>query len=221
MTAAVLALAVRVRVAAGAERQQLRWVGSGAALAFVGVLVFPIAEWLGWPDELVRFVCRTGFACLPLTFTVAILRYRLYDLDRLISRTVTYAAVSGLLGLAYVVLVTAASRLTPSGGSLAVAASTLAVAALFQPLRRRVQNAVDRQFNRARYDAEQTVVAFALRLREHVDHDVVWADLLAVSRETLQPASAGLWLRPSGTSWPRSGEHVQQAGQGGQGSHRN
>jgi hypothetical protein len=197
MAAAVVSIFLRLRSVAGVARQQLRWIASGAATAIVGVLVFPIAEIFGWPDALATLVWTTGFACLPLSFTVAILRYRLYDLDRIISRTVTYAAVTGLLVAAYAGLVTAVSRLTPSGSTLAVAASTLAVAALFQPLRRRVQAGVDRRFNRTRYDAARTVEQFRLRLRDEVDLDAVRTDLLAVVHQTVQPAGAGLWLRGS------------------------
>ena len=126
---------------------------------------------------------------------VAVLRYRLYDLGRVVSRTVSYAVITALLVGVYLVLVTASARLLPDGSSLAVAASTLAAAALFQPLRRRVQTLVDRRFNRGRYDAERTLAAYTNRLRDQVDLDAVSSDLLHVVHETLQPASAGLWLR--------------------------
>ena len=140
--------------------------------------------------------CALGLSCLPLSLTVAVLRYRLYDLERVVSRTVSYAAVTGLLIATYVALVTGVSRLTPSGSSLAVAGSTLAVAALFQPLRRRVQHTVDRRFNRARFDADRTVDDFRRTLREQVDLEVVRGELLEVAQQTMQPVSAGLWLRP-------------------------
>ena len=143
-----------------------------------------------------------GIACVPASFTVAILRYRLYDLDRIVSRTVSYAAVTGLLLATYVVVVTTVSRLTPGGSSLAVAASTLAVAALFQPVRRRMQDLVDRRFNRSRYDAARTVEAFRTRLRSQVDLDTVRADLLTVTRDTMQPTAAALWLRPPDGATP-------------------
>lgn len=197
VAAAVVGVFLRLRSAVGVERQQLRWIASGAALTITGVLVFPVAGIFGWPEAVVSLVFTAGFACLPLSFTVAILRYRLYELDRIISRTVTYAAVTGLLVATYAGLVTAVSRLTPSGSSLAVAASTLAVAALFQPLRRRVQASVDRRFNRTRYDAARTVEQFRLRLRDEVDLAAVRADLLSVVRQTVQPTSAALWLRPA------------------------
>jgi len=198
--AAVVGVIARFRAASGAERLQLRWVLTGAALAISGILTVYLGGLvLGLSPGVTNVAVSAGIGCLPLSFTVAILRYRLYDLDRIVSRTVSYAIVSGLLVAAYVGLVTAVSRLTPSGNSLAVAASTLAVAALFRPLRRRVQAAVDRRFNRSRYDSARTVENFSLRLREQVDLDSVRADLLAVVHDTVQPATASLWLR-SGTS---------------------
>jgi hypothetical protein len=127
---------------------------------------------------------------------VAVLRYRLWDLDRLISRTVTYALVTGLLVLPYLLIVPAAGRLAAGAGNLAVAAATLAAAAGFFPLRRWVQNRVDRRFNRRRYHAARTVEGFATRLREQVDLDALTAELLAVVDQTMQPVQASLWLRP-------------------------
>jgi hypothetical protein len=125
-----------------------------------------------------------------------VLRYRLWDLDRLISRTVAYTLVTALLVLPYLVVLPVASRLLESSGSLAVAAVTLAVAAAFQPLRRRVQALVDRRFNRRRYDAARTVDAFATRLRDQVDLDALHTELLGVVHQTMQPTRATLWLRP-------------------------
>jgi hypothetical protein len=121
----------------------------------------------------------------------------LYDLGRLVSRTVSYAVITALLIGVYLVLVTASTRLLPGGSSFAVAASTLAAAALFQPLRRRVQTIVDRRFNRARYDADRTVEAFTRRLRDDVALDAVRSDLIGAVHETLQPATIALWLRSS------------------------
>jgi hypothetical protein len=196
MLAAVAGLVLRLRTSTGAERQQLRWVLTGAALALSGMLVVYIGSFLLDLSPGVADVAVTiGTGCVPVTFSVAILRYRLYDLDRVVSRTVAYAAVTGLLVATYVGLVTGISRLTPSSSSLAVAASTLAVATLFQPLRRRVQRAVDRRFNRARFDAERTVDGFRRTLREQVDLERVRDELLTVVHGTVQPASANLWLR--------------------------
>jgi len=132
---------------------------------------------------------------LPVCIGVAVLRYHLYDLGRIVSRTLSYAVVTGLLLAVYLVLVTAASRVLPAESPFAVAASTLAAAALFQPLRRRVQSGVDSRFNRARYDADRTVDAFTRRLRDEVDLDAVRADLLQVVHGTMQPIAVGLWLR--------------------------
>ena len=127
---------------------------------------------------------------------VAILRYRLYEIDRIISRTLAYAVVTGLLIAAYAGLVLLATRVLALSSSVAVAASTLAAAAAFSPLRRRVQHAVDRRFNRARYDADVTVAAFASRLKDAVDLDSVQADL--ASGRTLEPAHLSEWLRQRG-----------------------
>jgi len=131
---------------------------------------------------------------------VAVLRYRLWDLDRLVSRTVTYALVTALLAVPYLLIVPAAGRLAQGAGSLAVAAATLTAAALFAPLRRRVQDLVDRRFNRRRYDAARTVEGFAARLREQVILDALAVELLAVVDQTVAPTQASLWLRPSASS---------------------
>ena len=144
---------------------------------------------LGWATA----VCIT---LLPLATGAAILRYRLYDLDRIISRTLAYGLLTVLLGLGYAGVVLGLGRLLPQGSSLAVAAATLAVAALFQPLRRRVQAAVDRRFNRRRHDATRIIEGFGTRLRDQVDLDTLTADLLAVVDQTMQPTQTSLWLRP-------------------------
>ncbi|HEV8373605.1 MAG TPA: hypothetical protein VGR68_10400, partial [Actinomycetota bacterium] len=140
--------------------------------------------------------------CIPLGVAVAVLRYRLWDLDRLVSRTVTYTLVTALLIVPYLLIVPAAGRLAQGAGNLAVAAATLAAAAAFAPLRRRVQGLVDRRFNRRRYDAARTVEAFTVRLRDQVDLDALSAELLAVVDQTMQPAGASLWLRPPATPRP-------------------
>jgi len=130
---------------------------------------------------------------------IAVLRYRLYEIDRLVNRTLVYGTLTALLGLVYAAGVFGlGSLLNPAGeqSALAVAASTLAVAALFQPARRRVQQVVDRRFNRRRYDAARTVEAFSARLREQVDLDTLSADLLAVVEQTMEPTAVWLWLRP-------------------------
>jgi hypothetical protein len=133
---------------------------------------------------------------VPVSVAVAVLRYRLWDLDRLVSRTVTYGLVTALLVIPYLLIAPAAGRLAQGSGSLAVAAATLTAAAAFAPLRRRVQDLVDRRFNRRRYDAARTVEAFAARLRDQVDLDALSTELLAVVDQTMQPVGASLWLRP-------------------------
>jgi len=140
--------------------------------------------------------------CIPLGVAVAVLRYRLWDLDRLVSRTVTYTLVTALLVVPYLLIVPAAGRLAQGAGNLAVAAATLAAAAAFAPLRRRVQGLVDRRFNRRRYDAARTVEAFTVRLRDQVDLDALSAELLGVVDQTMQPVGASLWLRPPATPRP-------------------
>jgi hypothetical protein len=134
-------------------------------------------------------------AILPLATGAAVLRYRLYDLDRIISRTLAYAVLTVLLGLGYAAAVLLGGRLLPDSSSLTVAAATLAVAAAFQPARRRIQQLVDRRFNRHRYDAARTIQAFSARLREQVDLDTLTGELLAVTDQTMQPTTVSLWLR--------------------------
>jgi hypothetical protein len=196
--AAALCLVLRFRVSRGTERQQLRWVAFGAAASVVGPLlalglaalgVFPSADAFSFPLLL----------SVPLAIAVAVLRYRLWDLDRLISRTVAYALVTALLLIPYLLILPAADHLAGNAGSLAVAAATLLAAAAFAPLRRRVQALVDRRFNRRRYDATRTVDAFATRLRDQLDLDALEAELLAVADQTMQPTRATLWLRPPAT----------------------
>jgi hypothetical protein len=147
-------------------------------------------------EHLPEFVEPVALLCVPASVAVAVLRYRLWELDRLVSRTVTYALITGLLVVPYLLILPVATRLAAGAGSLAVAAATLAAAAVFQPLRRRVQEVVDQRFNRRRYDAARTVEAFAARLREQLDLDALAAELLAVVEQTVAPTQASLWLRP-------------------------
>jgi hypothetical protein len=184
---------LRFRTSRGVERQQLRWVAAGAAAAVAGLLAGAATP----QSTLISSSLYSMVLCIQLGVAVAVLRYRLWDLDRLVSRTVTYAAVTALLVVPALLIVPAATRLAGDAGSLAVAAATLAAAAAFAPLRRRVQDLVDRRFNRRRYDAARTVDAFAVRLRDQVDLDALTAELLAVVDQTMQPAEAALWLRPS------------------------
>jgi hypothetical protein len=199
MVASLACVVLRFGSSVGVERQQLRWVAAGAAAAVAGLLAGAAT-----PQHTVLASALYGLVlCVPVAVAVAVLRYRLWDLDRLISRTVTYALLTALLIIPYLLIVLAAGRLAQGSGSLAVAAATLAAAALFQPLRRRIQDRVDRRFNRRRYDATRTVEKFTVRLRDQVDLDALSAELLAVVDQTVQPVRTSLWLRPPVTEGRR------------------
>src|SRR5215218_2624882 len=188
----------RYRRARGIERQQLRWLAlAGGILGALLVLVALVAGLVFAADAVVLTSLALCVALLPPTTGAAILRYRLYDIDRIVSRTLAYTILTVLLGLGYAAVVLGLGRFLGQNSSLAVAAATLAVAAAFQPLRRRVQQAVDRRFNRRRYDAGRTVEHFAARLRDQVDLDALHSELLAVVDRTMQPTRASLWLRPA------------------------
>ncbi|HEX9541676.1 MAG TPA: hypothetical protein VGA04_26230 [Streptosporangiaceae bacterium] len=191
--------AVSYRRSAGERRQQLKWLMSGAVVAVIGLAVSVSfgSETHGIPKVLAG-VGFAGIAALPVCIGVGILKYRLFDIDRLISRTLAYAIVTGLLVRVYAGLVLLATRALSAGSQVAVAASTLAAAALFNPLRRRVQRGVDRRFNRARYDADRTVAAFAARLKDAVDLDSVRADLAGVVHQALEPAHVSVWVKGGG-----------------------
>jgi len=189
-------LVVRYRRAKGTERQQLRWLAVAAAVAAVALLVAVGTAAMGGSLNVVLVAAGASVVVLPLATGAAILRYRLYDLDRIVSRTLAWGLLTLLLGLGYVTVVLGLGRLLPQGSSLAVAAATLTVAAAFQPARRHIQHAVDRRFNRRRHDAGQAIAAFGTRLRDQVDLDTLTAELLAVVDQTMQPTRASLWLRP-------------------------
>ena len=189
------------RHATGERRQQLKWLASGAAVSIIclflaanssssspgnGPTLWGVLSTLAW----------MGVAALPIAIGVAILKYRLYDIDRIISRTLAYAILTGLLVGVYAGLVLLATQVLKFHSTVAVAASTLVAAALFNPVRRRVQHAVDRRFNRARYNAEQMVAAFAARLQDAVDSDAVRADLTGVIHTALEPTHVSVWLGP-------------------------
>jgi hypothetical protein len=188
-------LVVRFRRARGVERQQLRWVVLAAALTGVGMVASVVLVAAG-NESLVGWVSGVCVVMLPLAVGAAVLRYRLFDLDRIISRTLAYGLLTLLLGLGYAAVVLGLGRLLPQGSSLVVAAATLAVAAVFQPARRRIQTIVDRRFNRRRHDAARTIAAFNDRLRDEVDLEALTGELLAVVEQTMQPTQASLWLRP-------------------------
>ncbi len=203
--AAALSLAFIARQAlswrrsSGERRQQLKWLASGAAISIIclflaansgsssashGPTLAGVLNTLAW----------MGVAALPVSIGVAILKYRLYEIDRIISRTLAYAIVTGLLVGVYAGLVLLATQVLKFHSTVAVAASTLAAAALFSPLRRRVQHAVDRRFNRARYNADRTVAAFAARLKDAVDLDAIRDDLAVVAYQALEPVHVSVWI---------------------------
>ena len=188
-------LVVRFRRATGVERQQLRWVAWAAGLAVLGAVVALGGQAVGAP-AVVSWALSTCLALLPLALGAAVLRYRLYDLDRILSRTLTYGLLTLLLGGGYAAVVLGLGQLLGRDSPLVVAGATLAVAALFGPARRRIQQAVDRRFNRRRHDAAQTIAAFSDRLHQQVDLDTLTVELLAVADQTMQPTQASLWLRP-------------------------
>jgi hypothetical protein len=186
-------LVVRFRRATGVERQQLRWVAWAATLAVVGAVVALGSLAVG-ATAVVSWAISTCLALLPLAIGAAILRYRLYDLDRIVSRTLTYGLLTLLLGGGYAVVL-GLGQLLGRDSSLVVAAATLAVAGVFQPARRRVQQVVDRRFNRRRHDAARIIEAFGARLRDQVDLDTLTVELLGAVDQTMQPTRASLWLR--------------------------
>jgi hypothetical protein len=188
-------LVVRFRHARGTERQQLKWVALAAALTGLAMLAAAVLIAAG-EVNLGAWASVFGVAFLPVATGAAILRYRLYDVDRIVSRTLAYGLLTVLLGLGYAAVVLGLGRLLPQGSSLAVAAATLAMAAVFQPARRRVQQAVDRRFNRRRHDAARIIEGFGSHLRDQVDLDTLTSEVLAVAEQTMQPTRASLWLGP-------------------------
>ena len=178
------------RQATGERRQQLKWLACGAAITLcVGLLGSALSSAVAASRLL-----EVGVVAMPVAIGVGILKYHLYDIDRIISRTLAYAIVTGLLVGVYAGLVLLTTEVFRVHTPVAVAASTLAAAALFSPLRRRVQKAVDRRFNRTRYDADQTIAAFAVRLKDAVDLDSVRDDLAGVVQQALEPAYLSLWI---------------------------
>jgi hypothetical protein len=200
----VASLVVRFFRARGLERQQLKWFVYATAVGFAvlflpGLLPSSLAPQL-LSGEAGNFAWALAPASLAAAAALAVVRYRLYDIDRIINRTLVYGLLTAVLGLGYAGAVLALGQLfggvTGDPPSWAVAGATLAVAALFQPARRRIQAAVDRRFNRRRYDAARTIEAFSARLRDEVDLDTLSAELLAVVDQTMEPTRVSLWLRP-------------------------
>jgi hypothetical protein len=193
--AAMASLVLRFRRAGPVERRQLTWFLYATVLN--GVILVVDALGLLGPGLIYTAVSAVGFVLLPVAVGVAVLRYRLYEIDRIVSRTVSYGLLSaGLIGLFLVVVALLRALVEPVTGSsaLAVAGSTLAVAAVFNPARRRLQAAVDRRFDRARYDAARAVDAFTARLRDQVNLDEITAGLRDTVKSTVAPTSIGVWL---------------------------
>ena len=209
--ASALSVFVRLRRATGVERQQIKWFAYAAAVMAITVFLQIITEtvdvplWFGRTEFAVFTVAGTA---VPISIGIAILRYRLYDIDVIINRTLVYGALTALLAAGYfgtIMILQGVSSLVyqvpfraiiGQQSTLAVVASTLAIAALFNPLRRRIQSFIDRRFYRRKYDARKTLEGLSLKLRDETDLEALRGDLVGVVRETMQPAHVSLWLRP-------------------------
>lgn len=195
--ASAVAVTVRFRHSTGAEHQQIKWFASAAFVELAAIFITSSPSVVLPPpfDALAAIVVAP---LIPIAIGIAILRYRLYDIDRIISRTVSYGAMTGILAIVFVATVLVLQTFLASlfsGSTIAVAASTLVVAAIFQPLRRRVQSAVDRRFDRSHYDAELMAAAFGARLRDEIDLTNLNVDLRQVVAATVAPVTIGLWIR--------------------------
>ena len=182
------------RSSTGVRREQLKWLVTGAVIGIVGFSMS--LAFHGGSNPVLRALSFgfVGIAAVPLSIGVGILRYRLYEIDRLVSRTLSYTILTGLLIGFYLGLIALATRVLPLSSPVAVAGSTLAAAALFNPLRRRIQRVVDYRFNRSRYDAEATIAAYALSLREAVSFDHLQDELIAVVARAVAPGQVGVWI---------------------------
>jgi hypothetical protein len=207
---AVISLFVRFRWARGNERQQIKWFASAAALSLVWIIVFGQST-RGLPEAIVALSSLLVIPSIPIATGIAILRYRLYDIDRIINRTLVYGSLTVMLALIYFggVAATQAIYRALTGQEqqpqLAVVVSTLAIAALFSPLRRRIQSFIDRRFYRRKYDAAKTLEAFSAKLRDETDLERLGDELMGVVQETIEPTHVSLWLRPDTTSNKRGG----------------
>jgi hypothetical protein len=202
---AAASLFVRLRRARGVERQQIKWFTySGVVASSAALLTYTISEALGalWLKGVGYVVMQVALIGMPISMGIAILRYRLYEIDLLINRTLVYGALTALLVAVYFGGVTATQAIfrTLTGQEeqpqLAIVVSTLMIAALFSPLRRRIQSFIDSRFYRRKYDAAKTLEAFSAKLRDETDLDALSDDLVGVVRDTMQPAHVSLWLRP-------------------------
>jgi hypothetical protein len=199
---AAASLFARMRRARGVERQQLKWFAYATVVLVGGaVLDFTISEWTGvrWLGEIGFVLTLVGLAGLPIAIGIAVLRYRLYNIDRIINRTLVYGALTATLLALYFGVIVLLQRvfvvLTGEKSTIAVVASTLLIAALFNPLRRRIQSFIDRSFYRRKYDAAKTLEKFSMKLRDETDLEALRGDLVGVVAETMQPAHVSLWLR--------------------------
>jgi hypothetical protein len=199
LVGAVVSLVVRWRQGRATEREQVKWIAAAAVVALVGEVANVVTFNPDNPNSVIGIASAVGFALVPVAMGIAILRYRLYEIDRIISRTLSYAVVTAILGAVFVGVIllfqTVLSGITGYGG-IPVAISTLAVVALFQPVLRRVRRAVDRRFDRARYDGERTAGEFAERLRWETDMERVSGDLRTTVASAVAPANLAIWLRP-------------------------
>ena len=204
---AMVSLFIRLRRARGVERQQIKWFAYAVGVTISGgILAYPISEaigsvWLGWLGFIPFIV---GVLGIPISMGIAILRYRLYEIDLLINRTLVYGILTAVLALIYFGSVTLLqyvfSLLTGQGNTLAIVASTLGIAALFNPLRRRIQGFIDQRFYRRKYDAAKTLEGFGARLRDETDLETISEDLVGVVRGTMQPSHVTVWLRSEAPS---------------------
>jgi len=204
--AAAVSVLVRYRRSLGKERRQLKWFVLAVAIALVLAVtsqILPpidlnfIVPGIRLNSSFVLLV--VAFLLIPIAIAIAILRHRAFDIDQIVSRTVSYVLITALLGSAFALSVLLPTAVVGRSGrtpDYVIAIATLVVAALFQPVRRRVQKTIDRRFDRSRYDAQRTIESFAARLRQQVDLDMLGADVASVVQETMQPASISLWLRP-------------------------
>ena len=215
---AVISLVVRFRRARGDVRQQIKWFASAAALTLVWILLFGQASLRGLPGVIVALSGLLVIASIPVATGIAILRYRLYDIDLIINRTLVYGSLSASLALVYFggVATTQAIFRALTGQEqqpqLAVVVSTLAIAALFMPLRRRIQSFIDSRFYRRKYDARKTLEAFSAKLREETDLNTLSDDLVTVVRRTMQPKHVSVWLHPDPALKDKKRADIRESG---------
>jgi hypothetical protein len=219
LVAAVSTLGLRLLRTKGIERQQIKWPAFVVVVAAVGSILYDTAiseaiglRWLEWGGRAVVVVALVGF---PISIGIAIVRYRLYEIDTIINRSLVYALLTAISAAVYFGAVVLLQRvfvaLTGERSTLAIVASTLLIAALFNPLRRRIQAFIDRRFYRRKYDAAKTLETFSAKLRNETNLDALSDDLVGVVRETMQPAHVSLWLRPDTASQERTSRQTRAA----------